>query len=201
MKIDTRVFVVMIIFIGVLCYFSYSVYFLNQLSIYAENGWLENTQVVTLILSCITFLFPVISQKREDKLILVFFSFLCFSFVLREVDVENLDIINSLKFIGHGVGRNIMLSVGFIAIGIYVMLNYKYYKKLAKEFIISLMGRVIIIAGFLLCISYFFEHHSSILHHVFLEEAFELSGYVLILIVALIFSKNKLSCVTPDKSF
>ena len=67
---------------------------------------------------------------------LVFFSLLCFSMVLREVDVENLNVIDDLKFIGHGVGRNTMLTIGFVAIVIYALLDYKYYIKLAKKQII-----------------------------------------------------------------
>jgi len=200
LRVDAKIFVVIIIFVGIIGYFFYSVYFLNQVSIYIENGWLENTQVITLILSCIIFLIPLFGQKREDKLILLFFSLLCFSFILREVDVEDFEIIAILKFLGHGIGRNIMLSSGFIIIAVYTMLNYDYYKDLAKEFIRSLAGRLIIAAGFLLVIGSIFEHRDSILHYVFLEEIFELLGYVLILITALLLSKNKLSRTGPVHS-
>ena len=193
MKTDIKIFVVTIMFIGALCYFSYAVYALDQVSIYAENGWLENTQAAILTLSCAVFLLPVFSQKRGDKLVLIFFSFLCFSFVLREIDVEDLDVINFLKFMGHGTGRNIMLIIGFVAMGVYALFNYKYYKKLAKEFMVSLMARLIMAAAVLLFIGDFFEHRNVISHHVFLEEISELSGYVLILMAALIFSKRRLS--------
>jgi magnesium-transporting ATPase (P-type) len=90
MKFDNnkKIILVIFVFITILFYFSYAVYALNQSSIYLENGLLENIQVITLFLACVSFIFPVFSQSRSDKLMLMFFSFLCFSFILREVDVE-----------------------------------------------------------------------------------------------------------------
>jgi hypothetical protein len=188
-----KIYTTITIFTGIFCWLGYSVYVLNQTSIYAENGPLENIQVVTLIASCLAFLLPVMRQKREDKLVLLFFSLLCLSFILREVDVENLDIPNALKFVGSGIGRNIMLAIGFITMTTYAMLNSAYYKKLARVFIVSIERLLIIMAGILLYIGNYFEHYNLIQHHVFLEEIFELSGYISILLAALILSKNKLS--------
>ncbi|HIQ07480.1 MAG TPA: hypothetical protein EYH35_03370 [Thiotrichaceae bacterium] len=191
MKIDAKIFAVVIMFIGGLLYFFYAVYFLNKVSIYAENGDIENIQVIILTLSCITLMTPIFSQEREDKLILVFFSLLSFSFILREVDVEDLDLVNSLKFLGHGIGRNVMLTTGFAVIGVYIVLDFNRYNILAKNFIMSLSGKVMITAGVALCVGGYFEHYHVLLHHVFFEEIFELLGYVLILIAALTMSKNE----------
>ena len=140
MKVDVKIVITTIIFVVIVCYLSYCVYFLNQVFIHAENGWLENIQVVTLLIACVTFIFPVFSQKREDKLMLIFFSFLCFSFVLREVDVEEFDVPSIVILLGHGIGRNIMLTVGFVAMSVYAALNYQYYKKLAKNFLYPQVG-------------------------------------------------------------
>mgnify|MGYP000061139748 FL=1 len=187
-----KIFIVLTIFIGIFCWFGYSVYLLDQTSIYAENGPLENIQVFTLISSCLVFLLPVLHQKREDKLVLLFFSFLCFSFILREIDVEHFDIPIFFKTIGSGIGRNIMLATGFIGMATYALLNIAYYKILTRVYLLSIEGILIIMAGILLYIGDYFEHYKLIQHHVFLEEIFELSGYVLILLAALILSKNKL---------
>jgi len=197
--INMKIFIVLTIFTGIFCWFGYSVYVLNQASIYAENGLLENIQVFTLISSCLVFLLPVLHQKREDKLVLLFFSFLCFSFILREIDVEHFDIPIFLKTVGSGIGRNIMLAVGFIAMTTYALLNFTYYKILARVFLVSIEGLLIIMAGILLYIGDYFEHYKLIQHHVFLEEIFELSGYVLILLAALILSKKKLSHINSNE--
>ncbi len=192
--VDIEILITIITSIGILSYFFYAVYFLNQVSIYIENGILENTQVIVLIISMLVFFFSVFNPKREDKLILIFFSFLCFSFILREVDVETLDIPNTLKIIGHGMYRNIMIITGFIIISTYAIYHNKHlcYTKL-YIFLVSINGILIMMAGILLYLGDFFEHYNSITHHVFLEEICELSGYILLLLSALLFLKNKLS--------
>lgn len=197
MKFDNnnKIILVIFVFIAILFYFSYAVYFLNQSSIYLENGLLENIQVITLLLACISFIVPVFSQTRSDKLMLIFFSFLCFSFILREVDVEELDIAYFLILIGHGIGRNIMLIIGFSSMALYATFHFKYYRNLVKVFFSSLGSKIIITAGILLYVGDFFEHSHSILHYVFLEEIFELSGYVVILTTVLFFWDNQLSPV------
>jgi hypothetical protein len=136
MKFDNnkKIILVIFVFITILFYFSYAVYALNQSSIYLENGLLENIQVITLFLACVSFIFPVFSQSRSDKLMLMFFSFLCFSFILREVDVEEIDIAYFLIFIGHGIGRNIMLIIGFSSMTLYAIFHFEYYRKLVKVF-------------------------------------------------------------------
>ena len=101
-------------FLGLLFWSSYSVYARNKTSIYAENGLLENIQVITI---------AIVYQKRTDKLILLFFSFLCLSFALREVDVEDLSIPSVLKYIGSGIGRNVLLAAGFVTMFSYARPN------------------------------------------------------------------------------
>lgn len=190
--IDIRIFITIITYTIIFYYLGYSVYTLNQTSIYDENGILENIQVLTLTLSCLIFLLPVINQKREDKLILLFFSLLCLGFILRELDVEKLNVPDILIFVGSGIGRNIIITTGFIILISYAVVNRHYYKKLGKKFIMSVDGSLMILAAIFLFSGSYFEHNTLLQHHVFLEEIFELSGYVLILLVSLILYKNKL---------
>ena len=178
------------IFLGLIFWSSYSVYVLNKTSIYAENGLLENIQVFTIAIACLVLFLPVVYQKRTDKLILLFFSFLCLSFVLREVDVEDLNIPSVLKYIGSGIGRNVLLAAGFVTMFSYAMFNITHYKNVLSSFLVSKEGAWIITAGILLCIGEFFENMNYVSHHVLLEELSELSGYVLILLVSFTYSRN-----------
>ena len=178
------------IFLGLLIWSSYSVYVLNKTSIYAENGLLENIQVFTIAIACLVLFLPVVYQKRTDKLILLFFSFLCLSFALREVDVEDLSIPSVLKYIGSGIGRNVLLAAGFVTMFSYAMFNITHYKNVLSSFLVSKEGAWIITAGVLLCIGEVFENMSFVSHHVLLEELSELSGYVLILLVSFTYSRN-----------
>ena len=190
--IDIRIYITIVTYTIIFFYLSYSVYTLNQSSIYDENGILENIQILTLTLSSIIFLLPVITQKRKDKLLLLFFALLCLAFILRELDVEKLNVPDILIFFGSGIGRNIMISTGFILLTTYAIFNRQYYIELAKKFIMSVEGYLIVLAAILLLSGGYFEHMTSVQHHVFLEEIFELFGYVLILIVSLILYKNKI---------
>ena len=179
-----------LLFIVLMCWLGYSIFVNNQAFLYAENGPLENTQVFILSIACLIFLLPVLTQSRNDKLFLLFFSLLCISFVLREVDIEDLNVPNILISIGSGTGRNIMLSIGFFAIFLCMAINIAHYKKVLKFYGLSRGSLLIFVAGILLGIGAFFEEMSFVPHYVFFEEMLELSGYVIILLVAYIWSKN-----------
>jgi len=185
----SRVVITLLIFLGVIFWSFYSVYVFNQTTIYAENGLLENVQVLTLSIAGLFFFLPIVRQKRNDKLFLLFFAFLCLAFVLREVDIEDLNVPNFLIVIGSGAGRNIILATGFFAIFSCSLFNLTHYKKVLRNFL-SRCGVLIVTAGILLCIGDFFEKVSSIQHNMFYEEMFELLGYVLILLVAFIYFKT-----------
>lgn len=161
---------------------AYSVFSDNHTHIYAENGLIENIQAFLLVIACIVYLATVAIEKRSDKLILLFCSLLCFSFLLRELDVEEFDIPQALIFIGHGVGRNTTQAMAFFAIFTYAASNRSYYKKASVEFAKSRPGWLLITGGVFLLVGDFFEKRNGILHHVFFEEIAELFGYVLILL-------------------
>jgi len=185
--------ITILIFLGLTCWSSYSVYVLNQPSIYAENGPLENIQVFTLSLACLVFFLPAVCQERNDKLFQLFLSLLCLSFVLREVDIEDLNVPNILISIGSGTGRNVLLIIGFIAIFSSMLFNLTHQKKVLKRYVLSKGGLLLVTAGILLCIGSLFEEMTLVAHHAFFEEMSELTGYVIILLVAFIWSKNSLT--------
>lgn len=191
------IYAVLAIFFFTFAWLAYSVFVLNQSVIYAENGVLENLQVLTLVFCFLAFLFPLKDSDRQGRLLFCWFSFLCLSFILREVDVEDLDVPTALIAIGSGTGRNLMLAVGFIGMGVYGLFNLAYYKQVARSFVISKAGLLFFIAGVLLYIGGYFENLGFIHHHVFWEEAIELSGYTALLLSALFLFKNR-SLAQPD---
>lgn len=147
---------------------------------------LENTQAFTLIIAGFIFFLPICSQRRADKLILGFFSFLCLNFVLREVNIGELDVPNILKLIFSGAGRKLMIATGFVSMFIYAMFHRAHYMYEVKKFIFSKKTLLMGVAAVFLFMSGFFEEATSVPHYVFLEELVELFGYILILLVALI---------------
>lgn len=158
----------------------------NNTHIYAENGLIENIQAGILVVACIVYLATAAFDKRSETLILLFCSLLCYSFMLRELDVERFDVPYALKLIGSGAGRNIILATAFAAIFGYAALsNYSYYKKAAVGFIKSRPGFLLIAGGVFLIIGDSFEKYKGITHYGFFEEIIELFGYVLILLSSL----------------
>ncbi|MGL4573486.1 MAG: hypothetical protein ACRCV9_01715 [Burkholderiaceae bacterium] len=154
----------------------------NQTDVFAENGLIENTQACVLALACTVYFFTAVLEKQSERLILLFCALLCYSFVLREINVEEFDIAPALVFIGHGVGRNTTLALAFSSIAIYAALHLPHYKKAAFEFAKSKAGKLLIAGGVFLFVGQYFETSHSLSHHVFFEEIAELFGYVLILL-------------------
>lgn len=163
---------------------AHSVFIFNITSIYAENGLLENIQVILLTISCIVFLIPIALEKKTEKSILLFCSLLCYSFILREMDFESLDVPNVIKFISFGVGRNATLTAAFISLFSYAAFRFSYYKNACISFIRSKSGILLMSGGLFLIVGDIFEKRSSIIHHVYWEELFELCGYCFILLSA-----------------
>jgi hypothetical protein len=170
---------------------AHSVFILNITSIYAEHGLLEKIQAILLAISCIVFLMPIALEKKPEKLILLFCSLLCFSFLLRELDVKNLDIHSTLKLIGSGIGRKIILAVAFTALFSCAAFRFRYYTQVSVSFLKSKSGILFTLGGLFLIVGDLFEKRSSIIHHVFWEELFELCGYCFILLSA--FAANAVS--------
>ena len=171
-------------FLAFVVWSAHSVFMLGNEAIYGENGPLEALQALILAISCIVFIVPVALKKERDKLILLFCSLLCVSFVLRELDVERLDVHSAVKFLGSGVGRNTMLTVAFMALFAYAAFNFSYYKKESITFLKSKPGVLLMLGGLFLWVGNLFEKRYSIMNNVFFEEILELCGYYFILLSA-----------------
>ncbi len=172
-------------FLGFLLWTAYSVFILNDIAIYTENALIENAQAIILALACVVFLIPIAIENRPDKLIFWFCSLTCYGLVLREIDVEKLSgVPDFLKIIGHGAGRNLSFIFGAIAIFYYASRNFAYYKNASVKFIKSAPSKLLCLAIILVLIGEFLEKQSTVLHHVYYEEFFELCGYFAILSAA-----------------
>lgn len=163
----------------------YSVFLLDNTLLYQENGLLENIQVLLLVVTFLTFLLPALYQQRNDKLILLFFALLSFNFILREVDVEEFELPNILILLGSGIGRKILLAIGFIGIIFYALLNAKYYANLSICLLKSSTGILLFLSAVFLFLGGFFEE-GKFQHHTYFEELSELVGYVLFFLSSLI---------------
>lgn len=163
---------------------AYSVFVLNDSTVYAENGPLENLQAALLAICSLTFLIPVVLKKPPVKLILLSCSWLCFSFFLRELDVERLNVPDAVKLIGSGAGRNGMLVLGFLTLLAFAAARFSFYKEAVLLFLKARPGVLMMLAGVLLFAGEIFEKSHSIRHNAFFEEELELLGFSFILLSA-----------------
>ena len=161
-----------------------SYYVFNHHSqIYAEDGLIENIQASFLAIACLVYLAVAVLDKKSKTLILLFCSLLCYGFVLRELDVEKLNVPSVIKLIGSGVGRNASVGAAFVAILIYVGVSgFTHHIKTAVAFFKTKSGLLLLAAAVFLFVGEFFEKQTELSFHVFYEEMFELLGYIFILL-------------------
>lgn len=158
--------------------------------IYAENGPLENVQACVLAAAFLVYLVNAATERQSSRLILLSCSLLCYSFMLRELDVEQFDLPHPLIAIASGTGRNVTLAIAFAALLFYAVKNFSYYKTAALQFLRTRSGVLLMLAGVFLYVAEFFEKNSAIPHHVLWEEVIELFAFTLILLSA--FTANAL---------
>ena len=158
----------------------------NHSQIYAEDGLIENIQASFLAIACLVYLAVAVLDKQSKTLILLFCSLLCYGFVLRELDVEKLNVPSAIKFMGSGVGRNASVGAAFAAILIYVGFSgFTQHVKTAVAFFKVKSGALLLVAAVFLFVGEFFEKQTEMVFHVFYEEMLELLGYLFILLSSL----------------
>lgn len=178
-------FLVLSLFVAVFIWASHAVFVLENVQVYAENGPIEIMQASLIAISCFLFITPLALKKNSEKLTHLFCFWLSYSFIVRELDIERLDAHDLLVLIGSGIGRNIILTVGFISLTGYALSKFTYYKAVGLAFLKSKTGLLLMLGGLFLVIGTLFEMSSSINQNVLFEELFELGGYSFILISAL----------------
>ena len=124
----------------------------GSMDISAENGPLENVQVGLLFIAGVCFILPVFQASRGGLCFLLAGGLLCLSFILREVDVEDLAVPYWVIFCGSGTGRNILMALGWLALGILTIKSRRAVKELIKPIIQSRVTIFLVISGLLLVV-------------------------------------------------
>ncbi|MGD9687075.1 MAG: hypothetical protein AB7U43_08905 [Desulfobacter sp.] len=154
-----------------------------------ENGPIESLQAFILAINCFVFVMTAL-QKESVKWISFFCALICYSFLLREIDVELLNVPDVVKFFGSGVGRNTTILLGFVFLLAYMSSRFFYSKLECINFVKSKPGLLLIFGGVLLLLGDFFEKLDFVSYNNFYEEVLELFGYFIILFSALFFYYN-----------
>jgi len=80
----------------------------------AENGWLENLQVMYLALAAIGFALSGRVLTDRHRLLFYFLSMVCVLFIIREVEFGDLAIPQWMKFMLAGAGRALFYMVAIV---------------------------------------------------------------------------------------
>jgi len=79
--------------------------------LYSENSLLENIQGTLLLIGSLTYILLSSHVVSDVRLACVGAGLLCFSFFIREVDLELMPVLEHVGFFFHGPGRTLLLLV------------------------------------------------------------------------------------------
>lgn len=184
-SLRTAYIAILAVFSLVLVWSIYTVFVLGDASVYAENGPLENLQTALLVASGILFATRALRGAFPDRLLLWCCVWLCTSFVLREVDVERLDVPEIFKAVGSGVGRNTLLAASLLTIVAVALRNFRDYRLAALAFLKSRNGNLLMMTPALLLLGAVFEELDMLYHYTLYEESAELFAYCFVLAASL----------------
>jgi hypothetical protein len=167
--------------------------------IHGENGVLENTQVALLLISAWLFAVRSLSMPRVSVFLWIG-AWFCLSCILRELDIEDMNVSQWVIAVGSGPGRNAIMGVGWMLLGVFALKHALLLKENYYRILRSRTMRLVYASGVLLLLGSLFDR-DWVLHEngKLLEEAFETAGYFLILCAAITFRSFEHACFL-DKS-
>ena len=168
-----------------LVYALYEMFYAGDTSIHAENHFIENMQAAVCAMSMFCFLAAAFVNGEKAKAIPLFFAVLSLAFILREVDVERLDVPEIFKTLGSGNGRNILISALFVGVFAAAFMSFKFYLGAVFKFVRTKAFHWGVAAAAVLVLSDIVERMQSVPHYEFWEETLELVGYTLFLIAGI----------------
>lgn len=147
-----------------------------------EEGLLEDLQEIVLLLATILFFTAAVYQQGPDRMFVVGMGILCALFFFREWSFEPIGAIsyyiNSKEFRWHEAVAVIIIA------GIYALLRPHYILPIIK-FVLSPKAWLFYVAVLLLVASHLYENYSSSVYYEYYEEMLELSGYLVVLMLAI----------------
>ena len=166
---------------GISIFFILTVLFLYPEIDTNEDGIVESIQSFFIAFAMILFAYHALMIKEiEAKLASFGLALLSLTFLLRELDVEKLDIPSFFIILGSGVGRNLLLGVLWIIL-LVLTLKYKIVeKKKVVAFLFSTYGQLLMFSALMLVLGAMMDKNIFSLQNLttrFYEELLELLGY------------------------
>lgn len=164
---------------------AYLVISLQQESLHAENGLLENVQAMCLGASVFGYVFLRAASPGE-RLIYLTIALLSFSFLLRELDLDRMDVPRVLQTLGSGPGRVVLLLSLWLALGYYARRSIRFVEDFGGSIMRGLFSShlfpIALVVFFMLIGSAAMDKNLfSLTHSRLFEELFETTAYVLLM--------------------
>lgn len=153
--------------------------------VHAENGLFENIQAVCLIFAALLYALSSFGNKSTDRMELMGLALLCFSFSLREIDIELVGLPPLIEQFLVGKGRTATLLVlwsGYLALLLRQPIGL--VDLIKRQFDSGLVGYLLIAACLLACGAVFDRGILMLNHPRLYEELLEVNAYFLLFIPA-----------------
>ena len=165
-----------------------------------EKGILEMTQALLIAVSMVIYVLCAFFDRNiGTRLTSLALSLLSFSFLLRELDVEEYDIPSIFILLGSGTGKHVLIGVLWIILLIVLFKFKQAFWHSNYDFLSSKQGQLLIVSALMLILGSFMDKNILSLNidtTQFYEEIFELLGYVYLLLSSLLKLKD---LVLPEK--
>jgi hypothetical protein len=159
-------------------FISYLVIGRDMSHLYKENGLLENLQVIFLLLTMSVLLVQFYFRVNSHRFFSLAGAFLCLVFILRELDVEKLDVPRIVIVLGSGCGRDVLMSVMGLALLAYAVRNSTVLRGLLPGYLCTLSLFTVFVGLLFLVFGGLFDKGWIVnMHNQFFEEILEMTGY------------------------
>ena len=153
--------------------------------VHAENALFENIQAVCLIFAALLYALSSFGNKSTDRIELMGLALLCFSFSLREIDIELFGLPPLIEQFFVGKGRTATLLVlwgGYLALLLRQPIGF--VDLIKRQFDSGLIAYLLIAACLLVCGAVFDRGILMLNHPRLYEELLEVNAYLLLFIPA-----------------
>ena len=157
----------------------------DQITIYKENGLLENLQAGTLLLTCFYMVVVGKNLQGSSRYAAWMFAWVCLAFFFREFDVRKTDWPEFAHMIFGKPGQYIwFLPLMYILVQIFR--NIRFYLRNILNYLLSPMMLYIILGGMLIIMGAVFDKQIIRTETKFWEEYLEVAAYACLLLGALL---------------
>lgn len=142
-----------------------------------EGAMIENLQAAAMAFSFLILVPTAFRVRGLNSWLIGVFALTCWAFLLREVEVQDLNVHKFVIFLGSGIGRDVSIVAAYVLFGLVFLKRFLGDFRSLPSVFLSRVAMVVVVGCLFLVLGAFFEP----LGLMFFEELTELNGALLIL--------------------